>query len=262
MKFSWFSFILFVFGISLFSIGLLETIGKINFEWFNQFFGNNQFINLAGIFILIGGLITSLSISFPSNLIKSTFGQLKYFFSSAKSNDQYVIEEVTSWVIPFHNNKVEFINSLEEKYINSKLPHKFLIELFYTRETDEEIEKLVYLYIKNTSKNYRNYSKVFKMLGITSPAIGMIGTLLGLVYMLGSLDDPTKIGPGLALGLIVTLYGVLLSNLFFLPFSRKLNELESSEIQKLQMISIGISLIKSNKSEKFIKDYFDLILNS
>lgn len=259
MKFSWPSLFLFLFGSGLFSIGLFETTGKLDFQFLHSVIGNNQFFNLSGIFILIGGLTISTAISFPFVLIKDAFKQLVYFFSSAKPNKTKLIDEITSWVIPYNQDPNDFINNISNSKQYSNNLGKIILELFVSKESEDEIEKLTFLIIKNETSKYRSYSKVFKTLGITAPAIGMIGTLLGLVYMLGAMDDPTKIGPGLALGLIVTLYGVLLSNLIFLPISRKLSELESVEIEQLQYYSIGIHLIKSKKSEKYIREYLDLI---
>lgn len=259
MKFSWSSLYLFSIGTFLFSIGLLETTGILDFHRLHAILGNNRFFNISGIFILMGGLIISTAISFPFELIMGALKQLIYFFSSAKPNKSKVINEITSWVIPFNQEPNEFINSLSSSKLHPNTLVRYLIELFISKENEEELDKLTFLFIKNETTKYRNYSKVFKTLGITAPAIGMIGTLLGLVYMLGALDDPTKIGPGLALGLIVTLYGVLLSNLLFLPLSRKLSEIESVEIEQIQFYSIGIQLIKSKKSEKYIREYLELI---
>lgn len=259
MKFSWSSLLLFLFGFGLFSIGLLETTGKLDFQFLHSVFGNNQFFNISGIFILFGGLIISTAISFPFILIRGAFKQIIFFFSSSKLNKQKLMDEITSWVIPYNQNPTDFINSISNSNQYSHNLKRIILELFVSKENEEELEKLTFLVIKNETVKYRNYSKVFKTLGITAPAIGMIGTLLGLVYMLGALDDPTKIGPGLALGLIVTLYGVLLSNLFFLPLARKLSEIEIVEKEQLHFYSIGIQLIKSKKSEKYIREYLDLI---
>lgn len=259
MKFSWSSLYLFLIGAFLFSIGLLETTGILDFHRLHAILGNNRFFNISGIFILFGGLISSTAISFPFELITGAFKQLIYFFSSAKPNKSKVITEITSWVIPYNQDPNEFINSLSNSKQYSRSLSRFILELFISKENEEELDKLTYLIIKSETNKYRNYSKVFKTLGITAPAIGMIGTLLGLVYMLGALDDPTKIGPGLALGLIVTLYGVLLSNLLFLPISRKLSEIESAEKEQLYFYSIGIQLIRNKKSEKYIREYLELI---
>ena len=64
--------------------------------------------------------------------------------------------------------------------------------------------------------------KIFKAFGEAAPGMGMVGTLIGLVSMFGHMDDPKKIGPGMAIALLTTLYGAVLSNVVFLPIADKL----------------------------------------
>ena len=66
--------------------------------------------------------------------------------------------------------------------------------------------------------------------GAAAPAFGMIGTLIGLVLMLQNLDDPSALGPGMAVALVTTFYGAVIANVFFLPLAGKLGERNKEEI--------------------------------
>jgi chemotaxis protein MotA len=91
-------------------------------------------------------------------------------------------------------------------------------------------------------------------MGNSGPAFGMFGTLFGLVYMLSSLDDPTKIGPGLALGLLVTLYGVSMTHLLFYPLSMKIMiDAEMVKTRELMILECSV-LLMEDKSPIYIKD--------
>jgi chemotaxis protein MotA len=91
-------------------------------------------------------------------------------------------------------------------------------------------------------------------MGNSGPAFGMFGTLFGLVYMLSSLDDPTKIGPGLALGLLVTLYGVSMTHLLFYPLSMKIMiDAEMVKVRELMILECAVMMME-DKSPIFIKD--------
>ena len=80
----------------------------------------------------------------------------------------------------------------------------------------------------------------------------MIGTLIGLVLMLGDLDDPTAIGPGMAVALITTLYGAIISNAFFLPLAEKLAVLNKQELMTKEIILRGILAIQSGENPRII----------
>jgi len=81
-----------------------------------------------------------------------------------------------------------------------------------------------------------------------------VGTILGLIVMLGNLDDPSAVGPGLSLALLTTLYGVAFANLVFAPMAKKIKH-NMGIVQTREAVSIeGVILIKEGKSELMIKD--------
>ncbi len=94
--------------------------------------------------------------------------------------------------------------------------------------------------------------RVFKSLGDAAPAFGMIGTLVGLVQMLANMEDPSAIGPAMAVALLTTMYGAVLANLVCLPLSDKLlSKLEMEEINQTLIID-GIMSIRDGKSPALI----------
>lgn len=98
---------------------------------------------------------------------------------------------------------------------------------------------------------------VVKTMATLSPAMGMIGTLIGLVILLQNLDDPSKIGPAMAVALITTLYGALFSNAIFMPWNVKLTLLKEEEQVMFEMIRDGVLFIEKNERPEFIEQ--DLI---
>jgi len=92
------------------------------------------------------------------------------------------------------------------------------------------------------------------MMANTAPSFGMVGTLLGLIIMLGSLDEPSGVGPALALALLTTLYGVGFANLLFSPMAKKIKYNQSINQTRERLIMEGIVLIREGKSELLIKD--------
>ena len=95
-------------------------------------------------------------------------------------------------------------------------------------------------------------AKIFKALGDTGPAMGMIGTLIGLVQMLSHMDDPKAIGPAMAVALLTTLYGAMLANMFANPLQAKLINRAKEELLAQQLILDALLAIQAGQNPRVI----------
>jgi chemotaxis protein MotA len=97
-------------------------------------------------------------------------------------------------------------------------------------------------------------SKVYRAIGDCAPAWGMIGTILGMVTMFANMEDPSKLGPAMAVALLATLYGAIIANMITLPIADKLHvKLEEEDISRSLIID-GIMQIKDNKSPTLVRE--------
>ena len=87
-----------------------------------------------------------------------------------------------------------------------------------------------------------------------APAMGMIGTLIGLVLMLGNMADPKAIGPAMAVALLTTLYGAFVANVLFLPMKTKLEGYTAYEVTYREMVVLGLRNIARGESPRNIQD--------
>ena len=108
--------------------------------------------------------------------------------------------------------------------------------------------ELMYLKLR-----HRRGQKVFKFMAASSPAFGMVGTLIGLVQMLMSLSDPAAIGPAMAVALLTTFYGAVMAFLFFGPIASKLENKTQDESIRLEMIIAGIVGISNGDNPRMIE---------
>jgi chemotaxis protein MotA len=99
--------------------------------------------------------------------------------------------------------------------------------------------------IQFLKRRHQQGQKIFRSLGMVTPAFGMIGTLIGLVQMLQKLSEPNAVGPAMAIALLTTLYGAVLANLVFLPLATKLEQRSAEEVLLLQLIAVGIRSVTS-----------------
>ena len=98
-------------------------------------------------------------------------------------------------------------------------------------------------------------------MGTIAPAMGMIGTLIGLVQMLQALDDPASIGPAMAVAMLTTLYGALLANLVFLPMAYKLADRTRVEALNMTLIIEGIESIVKGENAMITKEKLQAFLS-
>jgi chemotaxis protein MotA len=97
-------------------------------------------------------------------------------------------------------------------------------------------------------------------MGRFAPAFGMIGTLMGLIMMLSDMSDPSGIGAGMAVALITTLYGAIISNAVFIPFAEKLGFNNKAELNVLEIVVRGVMAIQSGENPRVIEQKLNTFL--
>jgi chemotaxis protein MotA len=103
-------------------------------------------------------------------------------------------------------------------------------------------------------------AKIFSAWGEIAPAMGMIGTLIGLVQMLGNMDDPKSIGPAMAIALLTTLYGAILANVIMLPMAMKLENQADLEETNNELIIEGALFIQTGGNPRILSDFLSSFL--
>jgi len=109
-------------------------------------------------------------------------------------------------------------------------------------------------------QRHNNGIKLFSVAGALAPAFGFLGTLIGLIAMLVKMSDPETLGPAMAVALVTTLYGVILSNMVFIPLGEKLKARNEEEIKAKEMIIEGIMSIQSGDNPRIVADKLNTFL--
>ena len=102
-------------------------------------------------------------------------------------------------------------------------------------------------------ERHRLGADIFTTMGNFAPAMGMTGTLIGLVQMLMRMNDPSSIGPAMSVALVTTFYGVILAYLFFLPLAGKLKRLSAQEMMIKQLIIKGVLSIQAGDNPRILE---------
>jgi chemotaxis protein MotA len=115
------------------------------------------------------------------------------------------------------------------------------------------IEEVMSIEIEYLEMRHRLGSEIFSTMGGFAPAIGMLGTIIGLVQMLMQMEDPSQIGAPMAVALLTTFYGTILANLLFLPVAGKLKTRSKQEVLIKQMILEGVISIQSGDNHRVVE---------
>jgi len=212
-------------------------------------FGN--YIDASSVILVIGASGTVVFFAFPAGTVKSLIGVLKKgFFHSGKSLDQ-LIDDLVSYA---EIARRDGILSLEN--VTKDMGDPFIVQgiQMAVDGTDPElIEQIMINDLENQIERHEAGKAIFDTLGRYAPAFGMIGTLIGLVAMLSSLDDPTGIGAGLAIALLTTLYGALIANALALPLADRLGRRSAEEVLYKTIIIKGVMSIQSGDNPRVVE---------
>jgi chemotaxis protein MotA len=122
------------------------------------------------------------------------------------------------------------------------------------------IREILNTEIDSIQDRHKLGSEIFTTLGTFAPALGMIGTLIGLVQMLQTMNDPSTIGPSMAVALLTTFYGALLANILCLPIAGKLRNRSGDEVMMKELMTEGIVAIAKGDNPRIIEQKLNAYL--
>ncbi|MFU0788417.1 flagellar motor protein MotP [Cerasibacillus sp. JNUCC 74] len=220
----------------------------------------NLFLDLSSIFIVIGGLIASMLINFKFEQIKLTRKVLSEAFHK---NDQQLPQLIELFVHLSERARREGILALENELEEVKDPFiKKGILLAVDGIEPEVIKDILEAEIIAVEDRHYRGRQLIEKAGEYAPSWGMIGTLVGLVLMLNSLQDPASLGPSMAVALLTTLYGTVLSNLVFIPMASKLESKTEEEVFIKQVIIEGVIGVQSGQNPRILEEKLSAFLSN
>ncbi len=210
------------------------------------------FVSIPSVFIVIGGTIGASLVNFPLGHVLGVVGVLKKtIFSSTEAPGEIIVR-----FMDYANRaRREGILSLEPviKEIDDDYMRKGL-QLTVDGLEPQTIQEILETEVSYLEERHATGAEVVAVMGTLAPAMGMIGTVIGLVQMLQTMDDPSTIGPAMAVALLTTLYGALLANLVFNPMSGKLKTRSKQEVLIREMIMEGILAISKGENPRIIEE--------
>ncbi|CAM4313602.1 flagellar motor protein PomA [Vibrio astriarenae] len=238
---------------------LIGLIGGFAFVIMAMVLGGSitMFVDVTSILIVVGGSTFVV-------LMKFTMGQ---FFGAAKIAAKAFMfktdepEDLIAKIVEMADaaRKGGFL-ALEEMEITNSFMQKG-IDLLVDGHDADVVRTALQKDIGLTDNRHDSGGAVFRAFGDVAPAMGMIGTLVGLVAMLSNMDDPKSIGPAMAVALLTTLYGAILSNMVFFPIADKLALRREQETLNRRLIMDGVLAIQDGQNPRVIDSYLKNYLN-
>ena len=209
------------------------------------------FINIPSMILVFGGTIAATLINFPLSDVLSVFNTAKNSFIHRAEPTENLIEKLVEFATVARREGILALESHAGEAGDEFLQQS--IQLAIDGTAPELIKDILTTEIAFMEDRHSMGQGILGAMGAFAPAFGMIGTLIGLIQMLATLDDPSKIGAGMAVALLTTLYGAVLANLIFLPVAGKLKVRTALELLQKEIIIEGILSIQSGDNPRIVE---------
>jgi chemotaxis protein MotA len=200
------------------------------------------FFNFNSLLIVLGGTFGATLINYPMKDIIRVLRVVRNAFFHKETEYMSIIQDMLRYS---RLARKEGILALDK--IIHEIDDQFYYEglrLVVDGTKPEILTQIMRNEIESQVARHRVGISIFKTMGQFAPAFGMIGTLIGLIFMLRSLHDASQIASAMALALVTTFYGAILANILFLPIAGKLKERSTEEILKKEMVLAGVLAIQ------------------
>jgi chemotaxis protein MotA len=209
------------------------------------------FVNTPSLMIVFGGTMGATLLAYPLVDVLSVFKVAKNVFMHKSQSVSELIPMITGFAKKARQEGIlSFESQLED------IEDAFLvqgIQMAIDGMESRAIEDVLVTEIIYLEERHRLGSDIFTTMGGFAPAIGMLGTIIGLVQMLMQMEDPSQIGAPMAVALLTTFYGTMLANLVFIPVAGKLKTRSKQEILIKQMVLQGVLSIQSGDNHRVVE---------
>ena len=214
------------------------------------------FIDVPSVLVVGLGVIGATFIKWPLEIVKKLVQIVMKSIFFTPADPKSTIEEIGTLA---DTARRESVFALEKVEVDDQFLKKAMT-LAADNRPPEVIQSILQLEIDAMEERHKTGIDVLDGIGADGPAFGMIGTLIGLVIMLGNLSDQAAIGPAMAVALLTTFYGAVLANAFALPLKNKIQIRSKNEILKMNIIVAGTLGIVAGENPRLIKEKLSAFL--
>lgn len=205
---------------------------------------------LTAFLIVFFGTIGAVMLQSPMHIFLLAIRMAPSAFYTPVLNPESVKNQAVEWA---HIGRKEGILMLERIFPSIQDPFALAgLQMLVDGFEPEEIHDALDVRLSAYDETKRNAARVWEAAGGYAPTVGILGAVLGLIHVMENLADPSKLGPGIAVAFVATIYGVAFANLVFLPLSNKLKTIVREEVMLMEMIQDGIVSIAKGENPRLI----------
>jgi chemotaxis protein MotA len=208
------------------------------------------FVNGPGVMIVVGGTLMVVLMKYPLTVAAHAMKAAAKAFLNKSQTPKELIEkcvELSSIA------RKEGVLGLEQVEIENEFLKRGVM-LVVDGSDQDFVRKMLSNDINLTIERHEEGQSIFKAIADVAPAMGMIGTLIGLVQMMSNMSDPKALGPAMAVALLTTLYGAVIANAIASPIADKLALRSKQERMNKSLILEGIAAIQAGLNPRVIED--------
>jgi chemotaxis protein MotA len=223
------------------------------------------FFNFPALIMVVGGTLSATFISYEPRYVILSLKLIWRILYGAKVGRNILKSEVgrvIRWAYTVQKNGLPALEAEAKKAVRGDRFLRFGIEMVVSGYTGPEVREILHNTIETTYGRNTVQVNILRAMGGASPAFGMVGTLVGLVIMLDKMgEDPSQLGPGLAVALLTTLYGIVFARFIYLPAASKVLQREQIVRFRNYLLAEGLSLLADRKSPRYIQDKMNSYLD-
>ncbi|MEO3947322.1 flagellar motor protein [Gorillibacterium sp. CAU 1737] len=228
-------------------LGLVSLVGGFMLEGGHL---GSLWIYTAAI-IVFGGTFGAVIVSFPMSSLKDLPKAFGMAFKEPKRDPGQIIDEIVDMATIARREGVLALEQRAQEHTNPFLKEGLLMVV---DGTDPELTRqIMELEMEAIESKHEGYAKIFEAAGGYAPTIGIIGTVLGLIHVLGNLSDPDSLGPKIAVAFTATLYGVASANVLYLPVGTKIKMRSKALVSDMELMLEGILALQAGENPQLIK---------
>ena len=228
-------------GVAMILLGIFSSGGNIM-----------SFVNLASIFVVVGGSFGAMLVANPLSRMLGIMRYINLVLRVPSREEERIISALVNFS---EKARREGLLALEDDL--EEVEEEFMrkgIQLVVDGTDPDIIKSVLYNDLNQLEERHSVGSDLFDAWSKIAPAFGMIGTLAGLISMLANLEDTSSIGPNMSLALITTMYGAMMANLILMPIKMKLEDRSREEVLEREIMIEGVLSIQSGDNPRILEE--------
>jgi chemotaxis protein MotA len=217
------------------------------------------FLDLSALLIVVGGTLAVTIICFPLGDVARAFGAGFRTIGARRSPPGTAAIVLLKLAEKARRDGVLSLQNQLKQFAGEPFLSRGLT-MIIDGMTADEADNVLRREIAATAQRNQRAAQVLRRAAEVAPAMGLIGTLIGLVQMLGNLSDPTALGPAMAVALLTTLYGAILANMVFAPLASKLERSAGEETLLHTLFLTGVTALGRQENPRRIETLLNSLL--